>query len=323
MIDSMRKEKFQIRPEVSIVTAVYNGASLIEETVLSVINCMISFPRWEYIIINDGSTDETLQKILKFTEAQNVRIVSQVNQGEANSVNLGIKLAQGDFILVVSHDDPMLSSDLIPIAVKLLKKHSDVVCVYPDWQIIDKRGQVLKIKVVEEYSERELIGRFNCLPGPGAVFRRDEALKIGGRRKWKFVSDYDFWLRLSRLGEFKRIPGVHAQWRSHPDSTTVSMKSFDMAKERISLMDDFTSNNRISPKLRRMALSSAYYYAARLGVFSSKIPARRWMAISFLRSRAWPKVANPLVVLFVLTLPVSKIFLKAAIPFSRRLREVF
>jgi hypothetical protein len=217
----------------------------------------------------------------------------------------------------------MLSPLLIPKATEILKEYPEVVCVYPDWQIIDSEGIVLKTKIVKEYSELELIGKFNCLPGPGAVFRRSGALEIGGRREWKYVSDYDFWLRLSRRGEFIRIPGVLAQWRSHKDSTTVSMKTFDMAQERIDVMKNFLEENEVEQRISSMGLSSAYYFAARLGVFSSKIPAKKWIATSFLKRKGWPEVANPLIVLFILTLPLSKLLLNLVKPYSKKLKEVF
>jgi glycosyltransferase involved in cell wall biosynthesis len=305
---------------VTIIVPVYNGENYLSETLDSILKHTLSVP-CEILVIDDGSSDSTSRICSEF--GNKISYFQQENQGEFAATNRGLQIATGDYILVVSHDDPMFSSSLLPLAIELLESHPKVVCVYPDWRIIDARGQILKIKVVKEYSESELIGKFNCLPGPGAVFKREAALKIGGRRRWKFVSDYDFWLRLSRLGEFKRIPGVHAQWRSHRNSTTVSMKDFEMAKERISLMEDFTTKNRISPKLHRMALGSAYYYAARLGVFSTRIPAKRWLLVSFVKSRGWPKVANPLVVLFIFTLPLSQIVLKAVKPFSKRLKEVF
>ena len=306
--------------QISVIIPVYNGEEYLTETIDSILENTRQI-QCEIIVIDDGSIDSTSRICLAY--GNKIKYIHQFNLGEFAATNTGLQVAVGNYVLVVSHDDPMFSSTLLPIATNLLDSHPEIVCVYPDWQIIDAQGQILKSKIVKEYSEYELIGRFNCLPGPGAVFRKDEALKIGGRRKWKFVSDYDFWLRLSRLGEFKRIPGIHAQWRSHQNSTTVSMKNFDMARERISLMEDFTSKNVINPKLQRMALGSAYYYAARLGVFSAKIPARKWLLVSFLKSRGWPKVANPLIVLFIITLPISKLFLRMAKPFSQRLKEVF
>ena len=303
--------------KISVLIPVFNGANYLNQTIESILTK--SNPSIvEVIVINDGSKDGTEGICLGHKEK--IKFISQENEGEFAATNNGLNSASGKYVMVVSHDDPMLSPELIPSAIDILDNNPEIVCVYPDWQIIDSEGKVLRTKILNEYSELELIGRFNCLPGPGAVFRKDAALKIGGRRKWKFVSDYDFWLRLSRLGGFRRIPGVQAQWRSHQNSTSVSMKSFDMAQERIAVIEDFLKTNTVDQKIAKMSLGSAYYFAARLGVFSSKIPARKWIVTSFIKRRGWPEVANPLVVVFILTLPLSRVLLKIVTPFSNRLK---
>jgi glycosyltransferase involved in cell wall biosynthesis len=299
---------------------VYNGENYLGETIDSILS-KIDLLEAEIVVINDGSTDRTSEICAAF--GNRIRYIEQDNQGEYAATNNGLIQAKGMYILVVSHDDPMLSDELIPTAIQILETNPEIVCTYPDWQIIDALGKIIDVRVVKEYTSEELIGRFNCLPGPGAIFRKKVAIEIGGRRKWKFVSDYDFWLRLSQRGDFKRIPGVHAQWRSHQNSTTVSQKSFEMASERIALMQDFVSSNKVESSLAKNCLSSAYYFAARLGFFSSKIPAKKWLLKSFRIRQGWPEIANPIVVLFILSLPFSKFILKFLAPFSRRLRQVF
>ncbi len=304
----------------SILIPVFNGANYLDETIESILeNTDPSIV--EIIVINDGSLDETDEICLRYRK--HIKYIVQENHGEFQAINNGLNKASGKYIMVVSHDDPMLSPNLIPEAIEILDTNLDIVCVYPDWQIINAEGEVIRQNVVKEYSEKELIGKFNCLPGPGAVFRKGAALQIGGRRKWKFVSDYDFWLRLSRVGRFKRIPGVKAQWRSHKNSTTVSMKSLKMADERILVIEDFLFRYPVHPKMFRMAKSSAYYFAARLSFFAPEIPAKKFLIVSFKSRKAWPEVANPIIVLFILTLPFSRNLLKLLIPFSKRLQEVF
>jgi glycosyltransferase involved in cell wall biosynthesis len=305
---------------ISVIVPVYNGENYLSDTIDSILANTKDLD-CEVMVVDDGSTDSTSTICARYSKS--IVYLRQDNQGEFNATNNGLYLAKGDYILVVSHDDPMLSTSLIPKAISTLENHPEMVCAYPDWQVIDSNGLVIDTKIVKEYSEVELVGKFNCLPGPGAIFRRKDALEIGGRRNWKYVSDYDFWLRLSRRGEFIRIPGVLAQWRSHKNSTTVSMKSLEMAQERINVMENFLNANKVDKKLSQMSLGSAYYFAARLGVFSSKIPAKKWIATSFLKRQGWPEVANPLIVLFILALPFSKLPLRLLMPFSNRLKAVF
>jgi glycosyltransferase involved in cell wall biosynthesis len=296
--------------DLTIITPVFNGEKYIEETILSVLSKMRKSVEYEYIIVDDGSTDGTSRILEKYTSNPIVKVVHQENQGEAAAINVALSRAQGSFATVLSADDPMLTGDLAVEALLIFRERKDIVCIYPDWRMIDINGSMISERHVKDYSEMELIGLFNCLPGPGAFFRVENARNIGGRRNWKFVSDYDFWLRLSQEGIFIHIPRVLAQWRSHENSTSISMKSLAMGLERINVIKDFVQSNEISPKMKRISLSSAYYYASRLGFFSGEVPAKKWLLKSFYLARGWPTVATPLVVFGVLGLPFTRIFSK-------------
>ena len=185
-----------LKSKLSVITAVYNGAQYIDETIKSVLeHC--STINFEYIILNDGSSDSTPSILNKFKD--HVQIFSHKNVGESATVNLGLEKARGEFILVLNADDPFLTSELVKNAIKIFQKDPSIVAIYPDWKIIDESGKTIQNKILPEYTDETFIGRCKCLPGPGTIFRRDAALKIGGRRQnWKFIGDYDFWLRLGR-----------------------------------------------------------------------------------------------------------------------------
>lgn len=265
----------------SIITPVYNGEKWIAKTIESVLNTCTNFSH-EYIVVNDGSVDGT-RKILS-TYSKVVKIINQENQGEAASVNNGLKLAQGRYIIVVSADDPMRSSELLRLAKTTLDNDKNIVCAYPSWSVIDSSANILRNVDVDDYSEYALVGEFKCLVGPGGVFRREAALQIGGRQKHlRFTSDYDFWLRLSRLGQFQRIPGYLAYWREHESSTSIAYRGVEMANERILMMQEFLkSNPQISKEIKRNAMSNAYYQAALLVYFDPNIPAKKLLAQALL-----------------------------------------
>jgi glycosyltransferase involved in cell wall biosynthesis len=294
-------------PVVSIITPVFNGEKYIEETIKSVVEAEIDV-EYEYIVLNDGSRDSTLEIIRKFEDR--VRVFSHENVGESETVNLGIHYATGKYLLVLSADDPLLTKELLSRAVSELNSNSDLVAVYPDWKIISKDGEDLDFVILPEYSEKIMIGMNRCLPGPGTVFRRDAAIKIGGRRKnWKFVGDYDFWLRLSRIGSIQRLPGILAQWRDSAESTSVSQRGQSMASERIQVIKSFLSENDLSPKLQRIALSNSYMLAARLNFFDSSIKGKTLLFKSFLTRRGWPESAQLTVVIYLALTPFSRIAL--------------
>jgi glycosyltransferase involved in cell wall biosynthesis len=295
-------------PILTIISPVYNGEKYISETIESVINASIKYS-YEYIVLDDGSNDSTL-KILN-TYKNNIKIFSHKNIGESATVNRGLENALGEFILVISADDPLLTSDLINKACNILIENPSIVAIYPDWKVIDQNGITLRNKILPDFTDDLLIGHCKCLPGPGTLFRKDKALQIGGRRAgWKFVGDYDFWLRLSRVGKIVRLPGVLAQWRENPQSISGSGRGLEMAFERINVIEDFVSNNQLSISLKRKALGNAYYIAARLAFFDSKINARKLLIKSFRKRRSWPEEANLLVLIYLFFIPFSSILLK-------------
>jgi glycosyltransferase involved in cell wall biosynthesis len=296
------------RPILSIISPVYNGEKYISETIESVINASIEYS-YEYIVLDDGSNDSSLKILNSYKDK--IKIFSHKNIGESATVNRGLENALGEFILVISADDPLLTSDLINTACNILIENPSIVAIYPDWRIIDQNGRNLRNKILPDFTDDLLIGHCKCLPGPGTIFRKDKALQIGGRRSgWKFVGDYDFWLRLSRVGKIVRLPGVLAQWRENQDSTSISQRNSKMAN----VLENFLLENNIPEELRRKALGNSYYLAARLAFFDPKIKGRYLLFKAFKYRKGWPEEARLYVVIYLLLIPITSIILK---PFSK------
>jgi glycosyltransferase involved in cell wall biosynthesis len=291
----------------TVITPVYNGDNYIRETLNSVLNFADKF-KFEYLVVNDGSTDSTSAILLEYKEK--IQIINQNNTGESSAVNRGIQKANGKYVLVVSADDPLISSQLFADALTEMEKNPNLAAVYPDWQIIDSQGKVIRTVIVDEYDAGLLIGLNKTLPGPGAVFRRDLALRINGRStKWKYVGDFDFWLRLSLLGDFKRIPKVLAQWRGHENSASIKFRNLSMANERIDVISKFlTDNPELQEKYKKKALGNAYYLAARLAFFDVEIDGRKLLIRAFLIRKLWIESAKLHEVLYLIFLPWSRIF---------------
>ncbi len=302
-----------------MITAVYNGETYIESTV----NSVLHFARnteFEYIVVDDGSTDSTPKILNSF--GSRIQVLTQPNQGESAAVNVGIMNAKGECCLVISADDPILTEKLFEDVFQSFKEEGNLAAVYPDWQMIDSDGKVIKIVEVPDYSDDLLIGRCRTLPGPGVIFRTSFAQKIGGRRaRWTFVGDYDFWLRLSRVGEIRHRPGVLAQWRYHENSTSVNKRGLKMAQERIDVIEEFLNEFEIPDKIRRKALGTSYYMASRLAFFSNEVPGRKYLLRAFQLRQSWILDAQFRVIIYILFLPLSRI-LNPILKRSSRLRTL-
>lgn len=295
-------------PIISVITPVFNGQDFIKETIESVIRYSAGYPV-EYIVVNDGSTDSTLDILMEYQES--IEIISTPNQGESIAVNEGIEKANGQLILVLSADDPLMTGNIFRGVIEYFKQHPKAVVLYSDWQIIDEEGRVVTTKYPGSYSEEELVGNFHCQPGPGTFFRRDAALEIGGRSsRWKFVGDYDFWLRISRLGHFGYRNEVLAQWRNHDASTSISLRGLAMAMERIAVVQEFVNTHALPESLRRRAVSSAYISASQLTYFSNEVPGKRYLFNAFVIARGWPRAASLRIVMFVCLTPFSRIAMR-------------
>lgn len=290
----------------SVITPVYNGEKYIKETIDSVLTAIDDLDI-EYLVIDDGSTDTT-SVILK-SYANKIKVISQANQGESSAVNTGFKAALGDFVLVVSADDPLFTSEIFKGVEEFFDSNPSVVAWYPDWKMINGDGKYLKDVTVPEYSDQKLIGQFLCLPGPGTFIRKFAALQIGGRNKsWKYVGDYDFWLRISRIGLLERRPYVLAQWRLHDESTSIAQKGIDMYRERIAVIESFINSYPIEESFSKIARSHALYYAAQLAFFSPEIDGRKTIIRALQTRRGWIEGSRPGVVLYLLCLPFSSFF---------------
>ena len=300
----------------SVITPVYNGEKYIKETIDSVIDA-IGESNIEYLVVDDGSIDTT-PAILK-SYGNEIKVITQPNEGESSAVNTGFNNALGDFVLVVSADDPLFTSEIFKGVEEFFDKNPGIAVWYPSWNMIDHEGKFLRTVNVEEYSEDKLIGRFICLPGPGAFIRKRDALVIGGRRKkWKYVGDYDFWLRISRMGELKKRDEVLAQWRYHDDSTSISQRGIRMFRERIAVTEEFISEFKISKPLSRMARAHAYYFAAILSFHSKDVNGKQALFKAFWIRRGWIEEAQIRIVIYLMLQPLSTLLKPALVKFFNK-----
>lgn len=247
-------------PLVTVITPAYNRASFLDETIQSVLSQ--DYPRLEYIILDDGSSDNTQEILDKYRDK--VRIESHANMGETRTVNKGFTLATGQIIGVVNSDDPLLPGAIRKI-VDVMLKQPEILVAYPDWNMVDEKGVVVQNIQTYQYNYFDMLRWHHCMPGPGTFFRREVVEKLGGRDpQFRYVGDFDFWLRAGLLGPFARVPDTLATFRVHADSASVSQMNHLMGEEHIRLVNKIFSLPNIPVdiiEIKREAISSANYIA--------------------------------------------------------------
>lgn len=239
-------------PLVTIVTPTYNQADFLSETVDSVL--AQDYPHVEYIVIDDGSADHT-SEILKLYDGR-IRRESQENIGQAATLNRGWKLGSGEIIGYLSSDD-LLKPNAISESVLFMLKNPEAVLVYPDYDLIDvKSGFVRKIDT-SDFDYCNMIMNLVCYPGPGALFwKRYFDLEGGWNPDLRQVPDFEYWVRLSQYGDFKRNPKVLAGSRIHENSQSFRQISVALAMEPVNSMVDLIESGKIRSDQKECSIGS-------------------------------------------------------------------
>ncbi|MDO9288966.1 MAG: glycosyltransferase family 2 protein [Thermodesulfovibrionales bacterium] len=180
------------QPKISIITICLNSEKFLEETILSVLNQ--SYKNIEYIIIDGGSTDGTLD-IIKRYEDRIDYWVSEPDKGISDAFNKGLKLATGDIIAILNSDDYYAHSDVVQRIVDLFNAPPRKEIVYGRVRCIDqKTGQTLGI-YGEPFSTKKMSKEI-IVPHP-AIFATRKTYETMGpfSLDYKVAMDYEYFLR--------------------------------------------------------------------------------------------------------------------------------
>jgi glycosyltransferase involved in cell wall biosynthesis len=202
-------------PRASIVIPTHNRAELLGGAVKSCLKQ--TFRELEVIIVNDGSSDNTLKVARELALADSrVIVLTQANQGLPAALNKGFSKARGDFWTWTS-DDNRYHPTALSAMVGFLEKHPECGLVYTDFRIVDERGRV-RDEVINRTPEK--LPELNVVGGC-FLYRRSVAEKAGPYDpSLACVEDWDYWLRLSMEAPIAHLPGIHYDFLDHGGSLT-------------------------------------------------------------------------------------------------------
>lgn len=249
-------------PSVSIVVPAYNHAPFLSHALDSLL--AQDYPNLEVIVLDDGSTDATPQVLESYSGR--LRWQRQSNVGQAATLNRGWNMARGEILGYLSADD-VLDVSAVSTLVAVLEEEPETVLVYPDYRLLDARGETIKAVHAPEFDYRAVLATWICPPGPGALFRRPAAEAAGyWDTNLKLVPDYAFWLRLGLQGTCRRVPKTLADFRVHDASQTFRAAPPERSEEYIQVTIGYYSAPGVplaARQVRAEALSSAYLMSAR------------------------------------------------------------
>lgn len=209
-------------PRVSVLMPVYNGERYLRKAVESILNQ--TFTDFEFIIVDDGSTDNTWQ-ILQGYVANEPRIVlvrNETNIGLAGSLNKGLGLARGEYISRMDADDVSLPERLAA-QVAFLDEHPEVGVVGCAVHLIDADGSPMRVRRYPTMHGSILwaLCFHTPLAHPTVVFRKAVVERVGGYDAASLANeDRDLWQRLSSVTRFANLPQVYLLYRRHPDKVS-------------------------------------------------------------------------------------------------------
>jgi len=203
---------------VSIVTPSYNQAGFLEATIRSVLEQ--DYPRIEYILVDGGSTDGSLEIIRKYAD-RFAWWVSEKDRGHADALNKGFAHAHGQVFAWLNSDDTY-TPGAVSEAVAYLQAHPEVGMVYGDADLSDKEGRIIGRFASRQTDYRRLLRGSVHIPQATTFYRADLWQQLGPLDLSLFFSfDYDMWVRFSKVSRLQYLPRTWATFRLHEEGKSV------------------------------------------------------------------------------------------------------
>jgi glycosyltransferase involved in cell wall biosynthesis len=252
-------------PFFSVVIPLYNKESYISKTLNTVLNQ--SFKDFEVIIVNDGSTDQSVSVIDTYTDKR-IKLIHQINQGVSVARNTAITASTGMYIATLDADDIWKPNHLEALK-KCIDTFKNAVLFCNNYEIKRRDGFITKAKFnFEYYSDCLLVDNFfeaniiNYIPHSSSVaFKKDTFFKIGAyNTQLRTGQDIDLWIRFGLHGAIAFNPVVTMLYNFFDPNSLSNSKLND---NRLLLISQYTTEEQTNPSLKRYMDIKRYALAIR------------------------------------------------------------
>lgn len=205
-------------PKISVIMSVYNGDNHLRESIESILTQ--TFTNFEFIIVNDGSTDASLQIIQTYNDKR-IRIINnQENIGLTKSLNKALKQAQGEYIARQDADDLSLRNRL-ELQLEFLDSHPEIAVLGTGIYVINERGEVIEKRIMAPNPIKSLAKGNRFIHG-SVMIRKSVIDVMGGYIEYlKYSQDYELWLRISRKYDVINLKAALYMLRFHGGSISI------------------------------------------------------------------------------------------------------
>lgn len=188
----------------------YNQAQYLPQAIDSILRQ--TFSDFEFIIINDASTDDTAQ-VLRQLKNKRVKLLSnRRRQGLTRSLNRGITVSRGEYLARMDADD-IAYPNRLALQLHFLESHPMIVACGTAVNLIDSRGQKVGQKAYPRYITKSILMRYNPLIHPTVMIRKEVCIYDASLNG---AEDYDLWLRLGSQYQLANISQVLLAYRINP-----------------------------------------------------------------------------------------------------------
>jgi glycosyltransferase involved in cell wall biosynthesis len=207
-------------PLVSIVTPSYNQGRFVRRTIDSVLSQ--DYPHVEYLVLDGGSTDETVAILQGYGDRFFWR--SERDRGQTDAINQGLRQARGDILAYLNSDDVLMPGALSTV-VAHFARHPEWDLLYGNANQIDEMDCVLGAYPTAPYGFARLL-QSCCICQPAAFWRRRITDRVGlFDDSLHYAMDYEYWMRIDRAGgALAQVPELLAGSRVHAQTKTLSAR---------------------------------------------------------------------------------------------------
>ncbi len=274
------------QPLVSIVTPSFNQGAFIAETIASILSQ--DYPHIEYLVVDGGSTDHTLDVLRSFGDR--VNWVSEPDRGQSDAINKGWRRTHGEVIAWLNADD-VYRPGTISKVVAFLREHPDVELVYGDCDYINEHGDVLGRHHARPANGVDLLCSPVGIVSQPATFLRRHVLHTVGYLDEALHNclDFDYWVRVASRHRMAYLPECLAAFRVHQGSKTVRL-SARASQERLGVYERFFKSPGLPDHIRqveRQAMSTVYYRTANYHFLKGDMRQARQYALAGWRCLPW------------------------------------
>lgn len=205
--------------KISVIMPAYNAEKYIKEAIDSILNQ--TYADFEFIIINDGSSDRTEEIILSYNDPRIVYVKNEKNLGVASSLNRGLETAGGEYIARMDSDDISMP-ERFEKQVAYLKNHESTVVLGTAINSFDGIGFQSQKTFSQDLEDMKVDLFFSCgLAHPSVMMRRDVIRELGGYDpNYNGLEDYELWCRVIEKYEITTLPDILLRYRIHENQVT-------------------------------------------------------------------------------------------------------